>query len=83
MKKGYLIGKLVRGDKMQRTCIRVSGMRCLDCESLVRDILEDQEGIMEAKVAYKDNRVVVYFDLDKIGVKQIKDLIAAEGYRVG
>jgi len=62
--------------------IKVKGMHCKSCEALIKDSLEETQGIKTADVSYKENSVKVEFDEKKVSEDKIKSIIKAEGYEV-
>jgi len=60
--------------------IRTKGMHCTSCETLVKDALEELDGINKIEVNYKTGIVKVDFDESKVSSKLIKTTIEKEGY---
>ncbi|MFH1641781.1 MAG: heavy metal-associated domain-containing protein [Nanoarchaeota archaeon] len=60
--------------------INVNGMHCKSCEMLIKDALEDQEGVKKVYVSH--NNVTVTFDEKIVGIDQLKSIIKKEGYEV-
>lgn len=60
--------------------IKTKGMHCKSCEMLIKEALEEQEGINKVEASYKSGIVSVNFDNRKITEKDIIDLIRLEGY---
>ena len=60
----------------------VNGMHCPSCEMLIRDSLEETNGISNAEASHKENKVNVEFDDTKISENRIKEIITKEGYEV-
>jgi len=63
--------------------INVEGMHCHGCEGLIKDILEEEEGVEFALASHKNGTVEVKYDPALIRIERIKALInQQEGYEV-
>ncbi len=60
--------------------IKTKGMHCSSCEMLVKDSLEELEGINSAKADHKSGMIEVEFDDSEIDEAAIKTAISSEGY---
>ncbi len=60
--------------------IKTKGMHCESCEMLVKDSLEELEGVNSAKADHKSGIVEVDFDDSKVEEVEIKAVISSEGY---
>ncbi|MAG08459.1 heavy metal transporter [Candidatus Woesearchaeota archaeon] len=67
---------------MKNITLNVKGMHCSSCEILIKDSLEETEGISNAEVSHKDGTAEVSFDESKTDEELIKTIIAKEGYNV-
>jgi copper chaperone CopZ len=67
---------------MKKITLNVKGMHCSSCEALVKDALEEQDGIVSAEVSNEKGTAVVAFDEDSAGKDLIIAVIRAEGYDV-
>jgi len=65
---------------MSNIKIKTKGMHCPSCEMLVKDSLEDLDGVEKAEADFKSGIVSVDFDDSKIGLDKIKSIIKEEGY---
>jgi copper chaperone CopZ len=61
---------------------RAKGMHCHSCEMLVKDSLEEADGVRSAKASYEKGTVEVDFDESKINDEKIREIITNEGYEV-
>ncbi len=68
------------GHKMKKVKVKVSGMHCRSCEMLVKDVLEEHEGIIKAEASHAKGIVDVEYDEKKVDMKTIKSMIRGEGY---
>lgn len=60
--------------------IMTKGMHCTSCEMLIKDALEDMDGINKVEAFHKNGEVNVDFDENKIDPDKIKIVIKQEGY---
>ena len=67
---------------MEKISFNVKGMHCGSCEMLVKDALEEIDGIKNVKAAHKDSLVEVEYDGSKTDAIEIAKLIKKEGYEV-
>lgn len=67
---------------MTKKILKVTGMHCNSCSRIIEDGLKENPGVERVSASYADERVDVYFDEDKISVKEIKDKIIGLGYGV-
>jgi copper chaperone CopZ len=62
--------------------LNVKGMHCTSCEMLIKESLEETDGVRSAKAHFKDGKVIVSFDEKRIDEAKIKEIIKKEGYTV-
>ena len=62
--------------------IKTTGMHCPSCEMLVKDSLEDEEGISKAEADFKSGIITVNFDDSKVNIERINKIIKEEGYEI-
>ena len=60
---------------------KTKGMHCNSCEMLVKDSLEEIDGVNSAKANHKSGDVIVDYE-DSVSETRIKDIIHQEGYEV-
>ncbi|HII14875.1 MAG TPA: heavy-metal-associated domain-containing protein [Nanoarchaeota archaeon] len=65
---------------MKNIRLKVSGMHCQSCEMLIRDALEETEGVASAGADMKKSSVSVLFNEDKISADKIRKIISELGY---
>ena len=68
--------------KVMKHEFRVSGMRCSSCELLVKEALEELEGVTLAEASSRDGLVAVAFDPEMTGMETIRVVIEQQGFRV-
>jgi len=69
-----------RGINMSNVKIKTKGMHCTSCEMLIKDALEELDGVQKAEASCKEEIVSVNFDDKKIGEDDIIKVIKSEGY---
>ena len=62
--------------------VKTKGMHCPSCEILVKDSLEEFEGVIKVDASHKSGIIIVKFDEKKINESKIKNVIKEEGYRI-
>lgn len=67
---------------MKNVSYNVKGMHCKSCEVLIKDDLEDMEGVQKVEVSHEKGYVKVTFDEKKLKEDNIKSAIRKEGYEV-
>jgi copper chaperone CopZ len=67
---------------MKKITLKVKGMHCPSCEMLIKDSLEEIEGIKKAELDHKKGTAIVEYDEKKVNEALIKSTIAKEGYKV-
>ena len=66
--------------KAKKIEIKVKGMHCRSCETLIKDALEEMDGVSKAEASENEGKVIVHYDQSKIDLDKIKDAINSEGY---
>lgn len=61
---------------------RVSGMNCSGCEILVKEALEELEGVSAARASYAEGVVEVEYDPGMVDTVAIGAVIEAQGFKV-
>jgi len=62
--------------------LQVSGMSCGGCQLLVKEALEDQDGVTQVEASYLNGVVAVDYDPDMISMATIRAVIEQQGFRV-
>ena len=63
-----------------KATIEIKGMHCASCEILIKEGVEELQGIKKISVSRKTNSAEVEFDESKTNLKEIKSKIKEEGY---
>ncbi|GAC1395015.1 MAG: hypothetical protein NVSMB68_11850 [Thermoanaerobaculia bacterium] len=61
----------VAGEKLSAATSRVDGMTWGSCATAVKHVLTHIDGVVDARVSYKENSAVVSFDASRVGPEQI------------
>ncbi|MEI8031965.1 MAG: cation transporter [Chlorobiaceae bacterium] len=61
---------------------QVTGMSCGGCELLVREALEELDGVSAAQASHQSGVVSVEYDPQRVSVADLKTAIEAEGFKV-
>ena len=62
--------------------LKTKGMHCPSCEMLVKDSLEELDGVKKVNVSHESGIVEVDFDESKTKQKEIIRIVEDEGYKV-
>ncbi len=61
---------------------QVSGMHCGGCELLVKEALEEVEGVREAEASHLKGTVVVEYEPETVSIAFIATVIEGQGFKV-
>ena len=67
---------------MKKEIIKVKGMHCSSCGELIKDALEELEGVKTVSVSHEQGIVSVEFDESSVSNERIRKEIVNEGYVV-
>lgn len=67
---------------MKKITLKVKGMHCPSCEMLVKDSLDEFDGIVSVSASFKEGTVDVEFDESAVSMDKVKTIIRNEGYKV-
>jgi len=67
---------------MKTIKLNVNGMHCPSCEILIKDSLEETNGIKNADISNEKGTAEVTFDEAKVNQDKIIEIIKNEGYKV-
>ncbi|MDA8180350.1 MAG: heavy metal translocating P-type ATPase [Deltaproteobacteria bacterium] len=70
------------GDRYHHENLRIDGMDCPTCATVIEHALQRTDGVLEASVSYAAERLRVEFDSEKIARTAIVQRIQALGYAV-
>ena len=63
-----------------KTELRITGMHCKSCESILTKSLKDLDGVEHVSVNYESSKAVISYDAKKTNLKEIIACIEARGY---
>ena len=67
---------------MENIKIKTKGMHCTSCEMLVKEALEELDGVNRAGVSFESGIIIVDFDENKVTKEELVEIIKQEGYEV-
>ena len=67
---------------MKHITLTVAGMTCTSCEVLIKDELEEHEGIQDVIVSQPHGTVTLDYNPEAITLDAIKEIIKKEGFDV-
>ena len=70
------------GERYQHELMRIDGMDCPTCATVIEHALHRLNGVMEAAVSYAAERMRLEYDTDKVSRKAIVQRLEALGYSV-
>ncbi len=70
------------GARFHHETLRIGGMDCTTCATVIEHALQRMDGVLEASVSYAAERLRLEFDSEKIGRPAIVQRIQALGYSV-
>ncbi len=70
------------GNRYRHESLRIGGMDCATCATVIEHALQRADGVLEASVSYAAERLRLEFDGEKIGRPAIVGRIQALGYAV-
>jgi copper chaperone CopZ len=65
---------------MKKITLKIDGMHCISCAISIEGVLEDTEGVHEAKTNYARSECHVEYDEKKVKPRQIIKHIKETGY---
>lgn len=69
-------------DNIKKVILKIEGMVCVNCESLIEETLLDNEGVIKAKSSYSKGIVNIDYDENKVSINDLIRIINEEGYKV-
>lgn len=62
--------------------LNIEGMHCKSCETLIKDELDELEGIKAANISAEKGIATIEYDEDKVDKMKIIEIIKKEGFKV-
>ena len=66
---------------MKEINLKIEGMHCAGCSTRLERILNNLEGVEEAKVSLEEKQATIKFDETKTNIKNIKEAIEDAGFK--
>jgi Cd2+/Zn2+-exporting ATPase len=70
------------GERYRHELMRIDGMDCSTCATVIEHALHRLDGVMEAAVSYAAERMRLEYDTEKVSRKAIVERLQALGYNV-
>ena len=68
--------------RFQHELMRIEGMDCSTCATVIEHTLQRLDGVLEASVSYAAERMRLEYDIEKVSRKTIVQRLEALGYKV-
>ena len=65
---------------MAKLVLKVKGMHCASCSTLIDKLIGKQEGVFSIKTNYGAEKMAIEFDETKISLKKVDELLHKLGY---
>lgn len=65
---------------MKEVCLKIKGMHCEGCSTRLTKVLNNQDGVEEAKVSLEKAEANIKFDDSQIGVDELKEAVEDAGF---
>ncbi len=65
---------------MKEVCLKIKGMHCEGCSTRLTKILNNQDGIENAKVSLEDAKAEIKYDDNKIELDEIREVVVDAGF---
>ncbi len=66
---------------MKEIKLKIEGMHCAGCSTRLERVLNNLEGVEEAKVSLEEKQATIKFDETKTNIENIKEDIADAGFK--
>lgn len=66
---------------MKEIKLKIEGMHCAGCSTRLERILNNLEGVEEAKVSLEEKQATIKFDETKTNIENIKETIEDAGFK--
>ncbi len=65
---------------MKKIGLKISGMHCEGCSSRLTKILNNLDGVSDAKVSLENKKADLEYDEEQISIENIKEAISDAGF---
>ena len=69
-------------DNVREMRLKADDITCTSCAEDMEKILMEKDGVLDVSVSYKDDTVVIKYDSDIIGRKDVYFAVRKVGYKV-
>ena len=66
---------------MKEIKLKIEGMHCAGCSTRLERVLNNLEGVEEAKVSLEEKQATIKFDETKANIENIKEAISDAGFK--
>lgn len=66
---------------MKEIELKIEGMHCAGCSTRLERVLNNLEGVEEAKVSLEEKQATIKFDETKTNIENIKETIEDAGFK--
>ena len=66
---------------MKEINLKIEGMHCTGCSTRLERVLNNLEGVEEAKVSLEEKQTTIKFDETKTNIENIKEAIVDAGFK--
>ena len=66
---------------MKEIKLKIEGMHCAGCSTRLERVLNNLEGVEEAKVSLEEKQATIKFDETKTNIENKKEAIADAGFK--
>ena len=67
---------------MKKITLNITGMHCKSCRMLLEDSIGDLKGVASVNVSVEKGTALIEFDESAVALKQIKQAIEQDDYKV-
>lgn len=66
---------------MKEIKLKIEGMHCTGCSSRLEKVLNNLEGVENAKVSFEEKQAIIKYEEEKISLEDIKENIEDAGFK--
>lgn len=66
---------------MKEIKLKIEGMHCTGCSSRLEKVLNNLEGVENAKVSFEEKQAIIKYEEEKITLEDIKENIEDAGFK--
>lgn len=65
---------------MKEVKLNIEGMHCEGCSTRLQRVLNNQDGVEEAKVSLENKEAVIKYDENQVNVEELKEAVVDAGF---